>query len=102
MTLFVLPQLAYWLFGLPENALGNFLAKRAGILFLGLSLLVFMARDTRSAEVIKLLAASGAVSMGAMALLGFYEPTAWPCGLWDSVGRFCGNSDCDPVRPAMA
>ena len=36
LTLVFFPKIVYWLFSLQQNYLGDFLAKRAGVLILGL------------------------------------------------------------------
>lgn len=73
LTLLGFPGLIYWLFSLDGNALGDFLARRAGLLFVGLGMLCFLARRTAQPEVIRLVSASIAMSMGAMAVLGLVE-----------------------------
>lgn len=73
VTLVLLPEIVYWLFRLQEYEIGNFLAKRAGVLFLGLSILCFYSRNTKSIEVENTVALAVGTAMGAMALLGVYE-----------------------------
>lgn len=73
LALIFLPQVIYWLFNLQGNSLGDFLAKRAGILFFGLSVLCFHSRNTRSIEVQQLASLTVGVAMGCMALLGVVE-----------------------------
>lgn len=73
VTLVLLPEIVYWLFRLQEYEIGNFLAKRAGVLFLGLSMLCFYSRNTKSIEVENTVALAVGTAMGAMALLGVYE-----------------------------
>ncbi len=72
-TLIFLPEIVYWLFNIQGNELGDFLAKRAGVLFLGFSVLCFCSRNTTSKEVRHIVALSVGTAMGAMALLGIYE-----------------------------
>ncbi|MCF6233039.1 MAG: hypothetical protein L3J36_08075 [Rhodobacteraceae bacterium] len=72
-TLVFLPEMVYWLFGLPQNELGDFLAKRAAMLFLGFSVLCFLSRNTQSTDVRRIVSAAVWVSMGGMALIGAYE-----------------------------
>jgi hypothetical protein len=67
------PQIVYWLFSLQGNDLGGFLAKRAGALFLGLSILCFLACNTSSPDIKRLVSVSVGSAMAAMALLGLYE-----------------------------
>ncbi|MEP4249309.1 hypothetical protein [Tateyamaria sp.] len=73
VTLVLVPEIVYWLFKMQGNELGDFLAKRAGMLFLGLSILCFYSRKTKSREVEKIVSLSVGTAMGAMALLGVYE-----------------------------
>jgi hypothetical protein len=80
-TLVLLPEIVYWLFRLQENELGDFLSKRAGVLFLGLSILCFYSRNTKSIEVENTVALSVGTAMGAMALLGVYELVRGNAGL---------------------
>lgn len=73
VALVLRPEIVYWVFGIQGNTLGNFLAKRAGVLFLGFSILCFLSRNTNSKELIRIVAVSIGVAMGAMAMLGIYE-----------------------------
>ena len=73
ITLIAFPEIIYWLFSLQGNELGNFLAKRAGLLFLGLSILCFLSRNSTSSEVKFIVSASVGSAMGLMAVLGIYE-----------------------------
>lgn len=81
VTLVALPEIVYWLFSLQGNDLGDFLAKRAGMLFLGLSVLCFLSRNSTNSEVKRIVAASIGAAMGAMALLGIYELVRGNAGL---------------------
>jgi hypothetical protein len=74
------PGLVCWLFQIEGNSLGDFLAKRAAMLFAGLSMLSFLARQSQSAEVQRLVSASIGTAMGGMALLGVSE---W---IWGMAG----------------
>lgn len=76
VTLVALPEIVYWLFGLQGNELGDFFAKRAGMLFFGLTILCFYSRNTKSKEAENLVALSVGAAMAIMALLGVYE-FAW-------------------------
>ena len=71
--LFAFPEAVYFLFGLQGNELGDFLARRAGALFLGFSVLSFGARNTTSFEVKALVSISLASAMAVMAILGICE-----------------------------
>ena len=87
VALLAFPEIIYWLFALEGNELGDFLGKRAGMLFIGFSVLCFQARGSESIEVQGLVAATIASAMGTMALLGVYEwvrGSAGP-GIWVAI-----------------
>lgn len=67
------PAPVYWLFGLDGNALGDFMMKRSGVLFLGYTILALGARGSNSAEAKRIVALSVAAPMVVMAALGLYE-----------------------------
>jgi hypothetical protein len=73
VTLVVAPSIIYWLFGLEENTTGDFLAKRAGMLFLGLAVMCLLARRSQNIEVLQIVASTVGVAMGTMAMLGIFE-----------------------------
>lgn len=73
LTLLFIPGLIYWLFELQGNALGDFVAKRAAMLFFGFALMCFMARGSQAAETRRLVAATLALAMTGLALTGIYE-----------------------------
>jgi len=45
ILLVALPEVIYFVFSLSGDELGNFLAKRAGMLFLGVATLLFFSRN---------------------------------------------------------
>ncbi|GLQ28603.1 hypothetical protein [Sulfitobacter pacificus] len=73
LTLIMFPELIYWLFSLKQAEVGDILAKRAGVLFLGFSVLCFMARDAVIPDVQRVVVVTVMTAMGAMAALGIYE-----------------------------
>ncbi len=81
------PDIPFWLFDLQGNEVAEILAKRAGVLFLGLCVLCFAARRSQSPEVQRLIALSVWVAMGGMAVLGIYEflRGAVGPGMWVAV-----------------
>lgn len=81
LTLVAFTGVIYTLFSLPGNDLGDLLSKRAGALFLGLSILCFLSRGTSSSETKILVSASVGSSMFVMALLGIYELARGNVGL---------------------
>lgn len=48
--LFVFPDFIYWIFGLDSHALGDFLAKRAAMLFLGFATLCYLSRNAEDCD----------------------------------------------------
>lgn len=72
-VLILIPEVIYWLFEQDGNRLGDFLAKRAGVLFIGFSVFCLASRNTVSPEVVGIVALSIGTAMSAMAGLGFYE-----------------------------
>ncbi|MDF3415314.1 hypothetical protein HKX54_12665 [Sulfitobacter sp. M57] len=87
LILMVLPELIYWMFALEQAQVGDVLAKRAAMLFLGFATLCFMARDTMLDEVKQLVSVTVITAMVAMALLGTYE--FWQgtvgAGIWIAI-----------------
>ncbi|ESQ77570.1 hypothetical protein [Asticcacaulis sp. AC402] len=72
-TLVFFPQPIYWLFGLDPHALGDFMARRAGVLFLGLALIVWLTRETGDPAVQKAICLALAVMMLGLAAMGTFE-----------------------------
>jgi len=68
------------LFQIQGNDLGDFLAKRAGVLFLGLTVLCYYSRNSYTAEVQDLVSLAVGLSMGVMAFLGIFEFTRGTVG----------------------
>ena len=73
LTLLFLPGLIYWLFDLAESPAATVLAKRAGILFLGLSALLFLTRQDAANPTRHSVQSAVALMLGAMAVLGGLE-----------------------------
>lgn len=73
VILIFFPQIVYWLFQIQGNDLGDFLAKRAGVLFLGLTILCFYSRNSHTFEVQSLVALTVSFAMGGMAMMGIFE-----------------------------
>lgn len=87
VLLFAMPSVIFWMFELQQHELGDFLARRAALLFLGLTVLCFLARNSQHHEVQRIVSVSMCVSMGAMAMLGAYEALrgyAGP-GIWGAI-----------------
>ncbi len=71
--LIFLPELIYFLFSLNGADIGDFLARRAGMLFLGLVTLLYLSRDAKASPTRTAIAAGLAVAFTGLALLGAYE-----------------------------
>lgn len=67
------PPLIYWLFALETHAIGDFLAKRAGVLFFGLGLVSFLTRNIEDKVVQGIISISFGSMMLLMAGMGIYE-----------------------------
>ncbi len=67
------PPLIYWLFALEPHAIGDFLAKRAGVLFFGLGLMSFLTRNIEDKVVQGIISISFGSMMLLMAGMGIYE-----------------------------
>lgn len=79
-TLILVPELILWLFDLAGTAAAEVLAKRAGILFLGLALVLLLTQAHRPNPSRKAVQQAVAAMLCAMAVLGVAE---W---LRDGVG----------------
>ena len=73
VALIFLPELIYFLFNITGDAVGNFLAKRAGMLFLGLATLLYFSRNIEASSARSAISLGLVVAMGGLALLGAYE-----------------------------
>lgn len=71
-TLVLWPGLIFWMFGLETSVAAAVMARRAGVLFLGLSVILFGARRARGRSQITI-ALGMTVMMAAMAGLGLIE-----------------------------
>lgn len=73
VTLLLVPSLIFWVFQIPMQDSGIFFARRAAMLFLGTSLLMFLCRNAVDSELRRAIAALVCVSMTGLALVGCYE-----------------------------
>lgn len=73
VVLIFLPEFIYWLFSLTGDAIGDFLAKRAGMLFLGLATLLYFSRNSEVSSARSAISLGLAVAMCGLALVGTYE-----------------------------
>ena len=87
LILLFIPDLIFWLFQLADSLATTAMARRAGILFLGLFLIMFLTRDHARNPTRRSVQAAGAVMLGAMACLGaleFLRGTIGP-GVWLAI-----------------
>lgn len=73
LTLIFVPGLIYWLFSIAPDTTADVIAKRAAMLFLGLSTLAFLSRSAKQHETRKIAAISISVALLGLALLGLLE-----------------------------
>jgi uncharacterized membrane protein len=72
-VLLFVPGLIYWLFGIEGGASADFIARRAAMMFAGLSVLALVTADTESEELRQAVSLSFAVMMSGLAILGLAE-----------------------------
>ncbi len=73
ILLILVPDFIYWLFSLSGNDLGNFLARRAAMLFFGFATLCYLSRNAPDSALRRSIAAAVAVAMAGLALSGLFE-----------------------------
>ncbi len=73
MVLIFVPEIIYWLFQVAQNETADFLAKRAGVLFIGFATLLIVSRNAKASPARTAICVALSVSMFAMAALGIYE-----------------------------
>lgn len=73
LILAFIPQIVYWLFSLTQNELGDFLARRASALFLGLALLCFLTHRSELPETRNVVSLVVGVTMSTLVFFGIYE-----------------------------
>ncbi len=82
------PTLIYRLFELNGSPTSDLLAKRAAMLFLGYTVLLFASRDIRAEETIKVISLTMCVTFAGLIGVGCFEyftGTAGP-GIWLAIG----------------
>ncbi|WP_424972719.1 hypothetical protein [Dinoroseobacter sp. S76] len=87
VTLLCAPEVVFWLFDLAEGDTARVLAKRAGVLFLGLALILFLTRTHAPNPSRRVVQTACAVMLGAMALLGALDWArgAVGAGIWCAI-----------------
>jgi len=88
ITLLLAPGIIYWLFQLEGHDSADFIARRAAMMFAGLSVLAFQSRMVLDRLAQRAVSAAMVVMMAGLALLGAYEflvGRAGP-GIWLAIG----------------
>lgn len=87
VTLLFVPEAVFWLFDLAEGDTARVLAKRAGVLFLGLALILILTRLHAPNPSRRAVQTALAAMLGAMAVLGVLEWArgAVGSGIWLAV-----------------
>ena len=73
LTLLLAPGLIFWLFAVDSHESAEFIARRAAMLFLGLAVLNYLARNTPPSQLRRALSLGMASTMLGLALLGTVE-----------------------------
>jgi len=94
LTLLLLPELIYWLFQLDQTPSSDVLAKRAAMLFVGFTVLLYTTRNTDNREVQYAVSVSVFTAMAGLALLGIYELIQGAVGLGIFVAVFAEITIC--------
>ena len=81
VVLLFFPGLIYWLFALEGGPSVDFIARRAAMLFAGLSVLALITAETENDEVRQVVSLSFAVTMAALAILGLFELVRGAAGI---------------------
>lgn len=88
LCLLLLPGIIHWLFGITSEPATDLMSRRAGILFLGLTIIVFQARHAEQSPLRRGISLGITVMMTAMAALGVVEYLRGQVGLgiWLAIG----------------
>jgi len=81
LCLLLLPGIIHWLFGIASEPSTDLMSRRAGMLFLGLAIIVFQARDAPQSPLRRAITLGITVMMAALALLGMAEYYRGQAGL---------------------
>ncbi len=73
LCLLLAPGLIHWLFSIPSEPATDFMSRRAGVLFLGLSIITFQARHAPQTQLRRGISLGISVMMASLALLGTAE-----------------------------
>jgi hypothetical protein len=77
----VVPQFLLWIFQVESLEPALFVARRGGALFMGIAILLFLAREAESSKARRAIALGFATSCIILALLGIYELAARHAGI---------------------
>ncbi|MEJ2002354.1 MAG: hypothetical protein P8X77_13360 [Maritimibacter sp.] len=84
LGMLILPSVFFWLFGLDQDVAATVMLRRAGMLFAGISILLWGARRAKGATQV-VFARGMVVMMGGLAVLGLIEFLAGRTGLGSFV-----------------
>jgi hypothetical protein len=81
LVLIIHPDILFMLFGIEKESAGIFIGRRTAMLFLGLSILTWVARNTAHSTARQAICLSIAISMLGLALLGIFEYLSGTAGI---------------------
>lgn len=73
VCLLLAPALIYWIFGLEGNEVSDLIARRAAMMFMGLSAMIFLSRNAEPSQLRQNLCLGLAIMMAALAVIGIFE-----------------------------
>ena len=73
ICLLLAPGLIYWIFGLDGNEVSDLIARRAAMMLMGLSAIIFLSRNAEPSQLRQSLCLGLAIMMGALAIIGIFE-----------------------------
>ncbi len=81
VCLLLAPGLIYWIFGLDGNEVSDLIARRAAMMFMGLSAMIFLSRNAEASQQRQNMCLGLAIMMGALAVIGIFEFVRGAVGL---------------------
>lgn len=75
------PEVVFWLFSVAESESGEFIARRAAMLFLGIAVLSWFVRSAADSEARQAICLGIGVSMLSLAVVGLFELTRGFAGI---------------------
>lgn len=87
VCLLLTPGLIYWIFGLEGNEVSDLIARRAAMMFFGLSAIIFLSRNSEASQLRQNLCLGLAIMMAALAAIGIFEFVrgAVGVGIWLAI-----------------